>query len=195
MNENRVSAGYINKVYSPIMSGIVAISMLATGGQPFQGVGSPCDIGQFIGTNALYVSNSKSYVFPASSAGYHYSIADRLEEAHVINNEKMNNLVKLDRIAMLPENWNQDGAPAISDSIVSYTRQLLTYLDIQPEVFPTAANSIQLEYDAPNGSYMEFEIKEECICFFSIDQHGVENTEMLPKNAVLINQLVDSIYG
>lgn len=195
MNDVRVSAEYINKVYSPIMSGIGAISILATGGRPFQGVDSTSDRWHFIGTNALFVSNSKSYVYPASSAGYHYSITDRFEEAHIINNEKMNNLVKLDRIAMLPENWNQDGAPTISDSIVSYTRQLLTYLDIQPEVFPTAANSIQLEYDAPNGSYMEFEIKEECVCFFSIDQHGVENTEMLPKDAVLINQLVDSIYG
>ena len=195
MSIGRVTEGNINRVFNPVMSGIVAMSILTTGGKFLTGISNPNNECSYFGTKELNVINSKSTVISPVLKNYHYSKLDHFVEAHIINDEKMKNLIKLDRIAMLPKNWNQDGAPALSDSVVSYARQLLTYLDIQPEVFPTAANSIQFEYDCPDGTYIEFEIKEEYVSFYSIDRHGVENNKILQKNAILINQLVDSIYG
>lgn len=71
------------------------------------------------------------------------------------------NLDKLDAIALLGENWNGYGAKPFSQSLIERARHVILNLDAQPEVFPTAANSIQIEYEKENGEYLEVQIVED----------------------------------
>lgn len=70
------------------------------------------------------------------------------------------NLERLNDIAQLGDNWNGYGAEPISRSIIDEARRLILCLSRQPEIFPTGANSIQLEYHLPNEIYLEIDIYE-----------------------------------
>lgn len=71
---------------------------------------------------------------------------------------KEENLKKLSQIAELPTNWNNHGAKACSVQLINKVRNLIEELEIQPEIFPTALGTIQLEYDKNDGSHLEIEI-------------------------------------
>ena len=64
-------------------------------------------------------------------------------------------------------------------------------------ICPTACGSIQFEYEKENGEYLEFEIYEDRIEFFSISQKGEEQEEtFLGKSAAeRMKQMVVDFYG
>lgn len=68
------------------------------------------------------------------------------------------NLQQLEQIANLPNDWNQNGAPSFSDDHIKMVHDLLISLKKQPFIFPTACQSIQIEYEKENEDYLEFEI-------------------------------------
>ena len=78
-----------------------------------------------------------------------------------MSEEKINNLKKIDQIAYLEDGWNGNKARAFKKPLISMVRRIITSLDLQPEVFPTACDSIQLEYDKENGAYLEIEVNLE----------------------------------
>ncbi len=113
-----------------------------------------------------------------------------------IDDAKMKNLAKLDQIALLKDNWNGDGARAFQKTIITAARGIVTGLDIQPEVFPTGDNSVQFEYDGPDGSYLEIELREgKSADVFTIDRQGNERYTTVEISAKAINELVDHFYG
>ena len=57
----------------------------------------------------------------------------------------------------LPNNWNGNGANAISKNIVERALKLVQKLDYQPEIFPTARDTIQFEYEK-GDNYLEIEV-------------------------------------
>lgn len=65
----------------------------------------------------------------------------------------------IDRISDLVDNWDGEGAGRFDPVFIKSIRQIVQQLAFEPEVFPTAANSIQLEY-RKDGNYLEFEILE-----------------------------------
>ena len=71
---------------------------------------------------------------------------------------KIQSYETLNRIASLSDNWNQYGAKRFSKELVEYARTIIDKLDSQPDIFPTARNSIQLEYEKIGDFYLEFEI-------------------------------------
>lgn len=71
---------------------------------------------------------------------------------------KCKNAIRLEEISHLPDNWNGRGADKVSAEFLDYVEGILTGLDVEPDVFPTARDSIQLEYENPTGDYLEFEI-------------------------------------
>ena len=84
---------------------------------------------------------------------------------------------KLNEIAALNANWNDNGASAFSDQLVLRVRSIVTKLQHQPFIFPTAKSSIQLEYENSFGDYLEFEIFEDGnIKMFSYDRNGIEDS-------------------
>lgn len=71
---------------------------------------------------------------------------------------KIQSYETLNRIASLRDNRNQYGAKRFSKELVEYVRTIIDKLGSQPDIFPTARNSIQLEYEKIGDFYLEFEI-------------------------------------
>jgi hypothetical protein len=70
---------------------------------------------------------------------------------------KQLNDIKISSYEYLPINWNGNGATAISKDVIENALKLLNMIDHQPEIFPTARNTIQFEYEK-DDNYLEIEI-------------------------------------
>lgn len=70
---------------------------------------------------------------------------------------------KINKFSKLEDNWNNNGCKKFSNKVIKNALLLNKYLyfteDSKPEIFPTACNSIQIEYETENN-YLEIEIKE-----------------------------------
>jgi len=89
---------------------------------------------------------------------------------------KIKNIEKLNEFLDLRENWNGNNAKPFKEEVIDKCIDLINLLSIdnQPEIFPTARNTIQFEYDNKN-KYLEFEISEKSIDgFFSSE--NIEKT-------------------
>lgn len=73
------------------------------------------------------------------------------------------NITKIKSFAKLPVNWNDNGAVKFTNKLIVTTIEILTNLDYQPEVFPTARASILLEYGKPGGKFFGIEVFEDRI--------------------------------
>ena len=116
-----------------------------------------------------------------------------LENAQEIKRNR--NLDKLDAIALLGENWNGHGAKPFSRTLIERARHVILNLDVQPEVFPTAANSIQIEYEKENGEYLEIQIVEDGP-YEGFRIYGDETEEIFTLNPDVdeINEAARSFY-
>jgi len=77
------------------------------------------------------------------------------------NEAVINNLKLLDDIGKLDKNWDNYGAPGFKEkeSLIRFCKEIVSCLGYnQASIFPTARNSIQLEYEKENGEYLEFEV-------------------------------------
>ena len=109
---------------------------------------------------------------------------------------KTHNLNKLDSIRSLGDNWNGNGAPTFSGSLTDRIESLINELNIQPEVFPTACETIQLEYDNSRRDHMEIEIGESDTAeVYIIRFNGEEIYSSIPVASNDINRLVGDFYG
>ena len=106
------------------------------------------------------------------------------------------NLKKLEDISTLKDNWNGNGARKIPDVLIKKARALLKALTIQPEIFPTALETIQLEFDNSRHDHMEIELglsdKAEV---FVAPYDSSEYCETIRSTAEAINKRVLSFYG
>ena len=79
---------------------------------------------------------------------------------------------------------------------VLVSEELIDKLNIQPEIFPTALGTIQIEYDNSRRDHMEIEIGEEDIAeIFIVYFNGEESIEQIPATANHINERVIDFYG
>lgn len=70
------------------------------------------------------------------------------------------NLEKLDSFYYLGKDWNLYDADPVPKEVIDYSKDILQKLVKQPdEVFPTAADSIQFEYDDILCNHLEFDIR------------------------------------
>lgn len=114
----------------------------------------------------------------------------------IMNEEKMNNLKKLDQIASLKDGWNGDTAKAFDIQLISKVRSIITMLELQPEIFPTACESIQLEYEKEDGSYLEIEINSDEVWeIFEINKDREEKYSSIAANIEAVIKVVNSFYG
>lgn len=106
------------------------------------------------------------------------------------------NLRRLDQIADLKEDWNGNGAPAFPAALIDKVTELIRKLRIQPEIFPTALQTIQLEFDNSRHDHMELEIGEEdTVEIFIAPYQGMESFETLPFDASILNERIGAFYG
>ena len=109
---------------------------------------------------------------------------------------KSRNLEKLSIIRSLKNGWNGNGAPSFSSSLIDRTEELINRLNIQPEIFPTALGTIQIEYDNSRRDHMEIEISEEDMAeIFIVYFNGMESIEHIQSTADHINERVRDFYG
>jgi len=73
---------------------------------------------------------------------------------------------RLHEIELLSCNWNGNGAEPFSSTLVSKCRNIISNLNIIPQLYPTANGSIQLEYYKADGSLLEFNIFDKKITMF-----------------------------
>lgn len=109
--------------------------------------------------------------------------------------ELIKNLTKLEEIKSLKHNWNGNKARPISKKIINKTKTLLVKLDRQPQIFPTADDSIQLEYDGENNSYLELQVKsDDKLSYFRIDKNGQKSSGVIPESSFSLEALVREFY-
>ena len=77
-----------------------------------------------------------------------------------ISKEKYESLLRINEIRELQDDWNGNGARKFSDELIKRVEKIVMGILRQPLIFPTAQDSIQLEYEKDNGDYLEFEIFE-----------------------------------
>ena len=65
---------------------------------------------------------------------------------------------KLTRIGEMKENWNGYSSEPFSHDFISFIKEEIRKLEIQPQIFPIADGKLQLEYDRNDGGYLEFEV-------------------------------------
>ena len=106
------------------------------------------------------------------------------------------NLKKLDQIAYLEDGWNGNTARAFEKQLISMVRRIITALDVQPELFPTACDSVQFEYEKENGAYLEIEINlEDTWEVFEVSSDGQEKYSSIEADVEAIAKVVNSFYG
>ena len=74
---------------------------------------------------------------------------------------------QIDNISKLENNWNDNGALAFSNALITRAKAFAYTLTGEAEIFPTANDSIQLEIENAYG-YIEIELFEngEVKCYF-----------------------------
>ena len=121
-----------------------------------------------------------------------------LKEAAFNNSHtvKDDNISKLQAISELGDNWNQNGASAFPPKLIDRVRGIIDELHIQPEIFPTALCTIQLEYDNSRRDHMEIEISEaETAEVFVSTYNRQEYFDNIAATADEINRTVGAFYG
>lgn len=73
--------------------------------------------------------------------------------------ERLDLINKINSFENLKDNWNGYGAQPIPLKVINKAYTLANELTPVPEAFPTACDSIQLEWEI-NGVYVELEIFE-----------------------------------
>lgn len=201
MTVNQMSNTSISRAYSTFVGGVLVTSIIIMGnGAVIIGNNYNCS-GQIVNylnekTN-IYASFALKPCIFINTPGYsnNKSIISGVDKV-TINEEKLQNIKKLETIAMLQDNWNANGAKAFSANLISKVRNIIVFLEIQPEVFPTACESLQLEYDKQDGSHMEIELTEgENAEIFVIDSMGCESIRNIQASVEVINKVVSDFYG
>lgn len=110
--------------------------------------------------------------------------------------ELVSNLNKLEEIKNLPKNWNGNGAARMQKKLIKKSKSLLINLNKQPQIFPTANNSIQIEYDGENGAYLEFQISNSSsLEFYKVHKDGSEETGHIPCTSFDVNKVLEEFFG
>ena len=138
-------------------------------------------------TQAARLSAYANSVLPSNIIG-----RNTLELA---DNLKAHNLNKLDQIRAMKDNWNGNGAPAFPESLVDKVAHLINELVIQPELFPTALSTIQLEYDNSRKDHLEIELDgSESAEVFLQKKEAEEVHKTVPAVSYAINRLIEDFY-
>lgn len=106
------------------------------------------------------------------------------------------NLRKIEAIAGLKKDWNGNGAPSFSKKMIRKVTDIVNGLIIQPEVFPTAMGTIQLEFDNSRRDHMEIEITPDGAAeIFTVTYDGRELFDSIPADTDSLNRRISSFYG
>lgn len=122
------------------------------------------------------------------------TVARNNDEQILLKTEKLllkENTKILSEIGRYEENWNGYGAERIDQRIIFKALDVITSLELkyQPDIFPTARGSIQLEYELSETHYFEIEISlDKYIIYQRINENTM--TQHISDDAILF-KLID----
>ena len=108
------------------------------------------------------------------------------------------NLDRLNAIADFKDNWNGYGAIPFSSELIHSAKNILLNLNKQPDLFPTAQPSIQLEYECNDESYLEINIFEDKISVMQILQEDYDNAifwDLSCYDIEQINKIINQFFS
>ncbi len=109
---------------------------------------------------------------------------------------RTDNLRKLKSIAALKDGWNGNGAEAIPGEVIRQAEKLIKCMPVQPEIFPTALQTIQFEYDNARRDHIEIEIDgSDTADIFEVTYFGQEREEAISADPDSICERVMKFYG
>lgn len=73
---------------------------------------------------------------------------------------KIENLNKIEKMALFEYDWNGTGGSAFSNNAIALFKSLIEILDKQPQIAPTGRNSLLLQYELDDKSLLAFEVRE-----------------------------------
>lgn len=120
-----------------------------------------------------------------SSALYYY-------KGDVLGEEQQKSYSRLDELASYKADWNGNGADPFSPELISKCKSIINELSRQPEIYPTAIDAIQFEYDKDDGSYIEFEVYLDKAKMYRKDASGNGYTRTISLSE--IKKEVDAFY-
>lgn len=101
------------------------------------------------------------------------------------------NLRKLNDIKNLKDNWNGYNAKSIPKEIIEKTKKIITNLSYQPFLAPTGRETIQIEFELTDASYLGFEIFKNKITMLYVPQRDYKNAIEKPlKNENKLNNII-----
>lgn len=80
------------------------------------------------------------------------------------------NIDKLAHIEALPQNWNGNDADSFSHRTCENARNLLLYVDEQPDITPTSIGTIHFIFRGKDDKYSEIEVHDTYFsCIYTLD--------------------------
>jgi hypothetical protein len=112
----------------------------------------------------------------------------------VMSVDRTKSILRILEIEKLQDNWNCNGATSFSKEILSLAKTIIFQLSVQPQIFPTARDSIQFEYENAVGDYLEFELFDDGqLKMFSFSRSGRTETSYIAIGEM--NEVVNRFYG
>lgn len=114
---------------------------------------------------------------------------------NILSDTKQKNINTILSFKKFASNWNGNGAEPFSENIIQRAFDFINSpeLKFQPNVFPTARQSIQFEYEKSNGDYLEIEIFEDKYSAYSeIDNRETEYASISFNESI---KLVNEFYS
>ncbi len=112
-----------------------------------------------------------------------------------ISESRMSNIGLLNEIK---ETQSKDDEDYVTEKVIDNTLRILFNLDHQPELFKTYENSINMQFELKDGSYLEFEVFEDRITSMMVPERDYDKA-VFPavslEDVDNINRIVGEFYG
>ncbi|MCC8104949.1 MAG: hypothetical protein LIO99_02875 [Clostridiales bacterium] len=112
--------------------------------------------------------------------------------------KKEDNIRRLKEIGHLSDDWNGYGAGAFSSALIDKCNTIINGLDIQPDVYPTGRQSIQMQYELEDRSYLEFEIFEDKTLCLKVHRRIYSNAttmQITENESERVRGIVEDFFG
>ena len=106
--------------------------------------------------------------------------------------EQQKSYARLDELVSYKANWNGNGADPFPPELINKCKSIVNELSHQPEIYPTAIDAIQFEYNKSDGSYIEFEVYLDKANVYRKDTSGNGYTKTISLSK--IKKEVDAFY-
>ena len=115
-----------------------------------------------------------------------------------MNETKLKNLRRLQDISKFGGRfWNGYGAKSFDKNLIDSVENIIENVHVQPGIYPTDRNSIQLQYELEDKSYLEFEVFKDKILCMRIPQRHYNKSEhevIQLTDIERINEIIDNFY-